>query len=281
MDSKITTYFPDRPVRMGYASLLKEMFSEVVDSRWLTFQLFKRNFFASYRQSMLGLFWALVAPLVTVATFIFLNSSGIFNVGDTKVPYPLFALAGTALWQFFSVGLTMGSNALVNAGGMLKKIYFPRESLVFSTVAQGIVPPLIQTVLVFIFFLRYEIVPPITILLVPLAVIPLLLLTTGVAFLVSVINAVVRDVGTAIAGLATFLMFLTPVLYAKPPSGLAATVSQYNPLYYLLAVPRDLFLFGSTDNLRGYLYSIPLCIVVFLACWIAFRLSGTRVVERI
>lgn len=281
MATKTTFYFPDKPIKQGYPSLFRDMLAEIRASQWLTWQLFKRNFTATYRQSVLGVFWALILPLLAVGTFIFLNSGGVFSAGDISIPYPLFAVAGVALWQVFSMGLTLGANSLVQAGAMIAKINFPRETLVLSSVAQGFIPSVVQIVVVFILFAAYQIAPPWTALLVPLAMIPLLLLTLGLALILSLINGVVRDAANGISMLVTFLMFATPILYTSPPSGIVAAVSQYNPLYYLVTVPRDLLINGSTGELPGYMYATLFSLAVFIVCWLAFHLAETRIPERI
>ena len=281
MAEKTTIYLPDNSIRKGYVSLFKEMVEELATSRWLTWQLFKRDFSAMYKQSLLGVFWALFVPLISVGTFIFLNKAGIFSIGDIAIPYPIFAVAGMAFWQLFSTGLIASTNSLVNAGAMITKINFTRESLVISATGQAIVSSLIQTVVVFALFLWYHIIPPWTLVLVPFAVLPLLLLTLGLGFIFSLINGVLRDVGNMISVSITFLLFLTPVLYAKPASGIAAVASHYNPLYYLISVPRDLLILGGTTELYGYVYSALLSVVVFFVCWTAFHLTETRITERI
>ena len=281
MNRKAVIYFPDKLNKQGYPSLFKEMFGEIFSNQWLTYQLFKRNFVATYKQSVLGVFWALIIPLVSVGLFIFLNKGGIFDVGNITIPYPLFAVAGMALWQLFSVGLTLGTNSLVTAGAMITKINFPKKSLIISAVAQGCITFLIPIGVVFILFASYGVVPPLTALLVPLAIIPLLLLTLGLGFVLSLVNAVLRDAGNGISIMVTFLLFATPVLYAKPPSGIVATVSAYNPLYYLISVPRDLLVIGRATGLEGFAYSALLSLVVFLTCLMVFHLSETRITERI
>lgn len=280
MVDKTVVYFPDKSIRQGYASLFREMYREAVDSRWLTWQLFRRNFSATYRQSVLGIFWALLVPLASVGTFIYLNSAGILSTGSTSVPYPLFAVAGVALWQVFSVGLTLSTNSLHAARPLIEKINFPREAIVISAVAQGIIPSLIQTVVVFLLFAYYRISPPLSVTLVPLAMIPLVLLTLGLGFIFSLLNGVIRDIGNAISSLITFLVFVTPVLYTRPTGGFAAVATTYNPLYYLVAVPRDLLIFGSTDELPGFIYSAISSVIVFLLCWTAFHLTETKIAER-
>lgn len=278
---KATTYFPDKLIKQGYPSLFKEMVREVSNSRWLTWQLFRRNFQATYAQSLFGVGWALIIPLVTVGTFILLNRGGIFNMGDMKIPYPLFAVAGLAFWQLFSIGLILSANSLVTAGAMIARINFTRESLVISSIMQGIIPSLVQIAVVFVLFAVYQIVPPLTILLVPFVTVPLLVLTLGLGFIISLINGVLRDVGTGLSVLITFLMLLTPVLYVKPSTGIVAVASQYNPLYYLVAVPRDLLIFGATVEWQGYMYSTLFSFAALFVCWLVFHVTETRITERI
>lgn len=277
----IKEYCPDRAVKQGYVSLAREMVSELVSSRWLTWQFFKRTFVATYRQSILGVFWAFIVPFVSVGTLIFLNKGGVFDVGTMSVPYPLFALAGVAIWQIFSIGVTLGTNSLVSAGPMVARIYFTRESLVVASAAQGFIPALVQTGVVFILFGYYQIHPPLTVLLVPLAIIPLVMITLGLAFILSLLNGVARDIGNGIGVLVTFLMFATPILYARPSSGIVAAISRYNPLYYLVAVPRDLLIIGTTNEMEGYLYATLFSLVVFVLCWMAFHLAESRIAEKI
>jgi lipopolysaccharide transport system permease protein len=278
---KTVVYFPDKAIKQGFPSLFKEMVREIIHSRWLIQQFLVRDFSATYKQTILGIFWAFFVPLISTGTFIFLSSGGILDVGSLSIPYPLYAVAGTALWQFFSVGLTLSANSLVNSGSMVTRINFNRESLVISAIAQGFVPSLVQIVVLFILFASYQIMPPITVLLVPLAMIPLLLLTLGLGLILSIVNGVFRDVGLGISTLLTFLMFATPILYAKPTGGIVATISQYNPLYYLVSVPRDLLITGRVNELAGYLYSSLFALVLFLICWLAFHLAETRIAERI
>ncbi|MBI2868960.1 MAG: ABC transporter permease [Chloroflexi bacterium] len=281
MNKTSTRYFPDKPVRQGVMLLVRGMFAEAFDNRWLIQQLFRRNFRGTYRQSLLGIFWMLIVPLMGVGTFIFLNSGGVLDVGETTVPYPVFAVAGTACWQVFSLGLTLSAGSLVGGGTMITKIKFPREALVFSSAAQGIIPSLLQITLVIVLFGLYRAAPPVTALLVPLAMIPLLLMTVGLGLLLALLNVIIRDVGFGISVLVTFLMFLTPVLYVKPALGVIADVTRYNPLYYLVAVPRDLLIGAGELEIRGFAWSALLAVAVFIGSWMIFKLTEMRLAERL
>lgn len=281
MHEDITTYEPDNSLKKGYLSIFMEIFNELKKNRWLTYQLFKRDFLAVYKQSFIGSFWALIIPLVSVGAFIILNRSGIFSIGDIKAPYPIYALLGMAFWQLFSTGLIASSNSLVAAGTMITKINFSKKSLVIASLGRSIVSFLIQFVLVALLFVYYGIVPSIAILLLPLIIIPILLLTLGLGFILSLINGVVRDVGNVLGVILTFLMFLTPVLYAKPTMGILAQATSYNPLYYLVSAPRALVLTGTISELSGFFVMSILTIIIFIACLIIFHLTETRVAERI
>ncbi len=281
MSEKSTTYEPDNSLKKGYLSIFGEIYDELKKNRWLTYQLFKRDFFAIYKQSFIGVLWALIIPLVSVGTFIILNRSGIFTIGDINVPYPIYAILGMAFWQLFSTGLIASSNSLVKAGSMIVKINLSKKALVIASTGQSIVSFLIQFVLVGILFASYRITPSIAILWVPLMIIPIMLLTLGLGFILSLLNGVVRDIGNMLSVLMTFLMFLTPILYVKPTTGILARITEYNPLYYLVSAPRDLVLMGKVPELKGFLIASAISLIIFLICLIAFHLTETRIAERI
>src|SRR4030067_3542440 len=122
MSRMIVTYEPDNSLKNGYGSLFREIGRDLSGNRWLTYQLFKRDFFALYKQSFLGVVWLILIPVTSVYTFILLNRSGLFLLGDINLPYPIYALWGMAFWQLFSVGLIAASNSLIKAGLIILKI---------------------------------------------------------------------------------------------------------------------------------------------------------------
>jgi lipopolysaccharide transport system permease protein len=278
---KITTYEPDNVLKQGYLRIFREIFSEFLRNRWLMFQLFKRDLFALYKQSFIGVLWAVIIPLISVGTFILLNRSGIFTLGELDTPYPIFAVLGMAFWQLFSTGLIASSNSLVRAGSMIVKINFSKKSLVLASIGQSLVSFMIQILLVSVLFGYYGRVPHLYALLIPVLILPMVFLTCGLGFILSILNGIMRDIGNAISVLMTFLLFLTPVLYIKPRGGVLAVISHYNPLYYLVSFPRDLVLKGTTSQLTGFLISTGISILVFFVCIFIFHLAETRVTERI
>ena len=284
-DEEVVTYEPDNCLKKGYLTIFREIVGEVRKNRWLIYQLFKRDFLTNYRQSFFGILWAFIVPIVSVGAFFVLNQSGLFNVGNISVPYPVFALFGLAFWQLFSTGIVASSSSLIQAGSMITKINFSKKALVIASMGKTMVAFLIQFVLALVVFGYYwvsqGVAPNVAILLTPLFIIPILLATLGLGFIFSILNGVVRDFGNLLALVMTFLLFLTPVMYAAPTVGLLAQLTLWNPLYYLVGVPRDLALTGSSGLWLGFGVSCVLSVVVFVVCVVAFHLTETRLAERI
>jgi lipopolysaccharide transport system permease protein len=278
---KSRVYEPDNVLKQGYFHIFKDILAEIPANRWLTFQLFKRDLFAVYKQSFVGVFWALIMPLISVGTFVLLNRSGILDIGDIDAPYAVYAILGMAFWQLFSTGLIAGSNSLVKAGAMIVKINFSRKSLVIASLGQSLVSCFIQLLLVSVLFFVYDYSPTWYVFLLPVLVLPVIFLAAGLGFILSILNGIMRDIGNALSIMLTFFMFLTPVLYARPRTGIMAEISRYNIMYYLVDFPRELILAGQAPELTGYLVSCGIAAAVLVVCVFVFHLAETRVTERI
>lgn len=291
---RITTYQPDNTLRQGYRSLLRDIGVELVSSRWLIYQLFKRDIASFYKQSVLGVFWVFVVPLVTVGTFALLRGSGVVATGEVSVPYPIFAVLGIAVWQLFAQGIVAGANALVGGGDMISRINFSKKSLVIAAMGRTLVSFAILVVLLVVLFAVYAsrgftIELHAGLALAPLALVPLMLLTLGASFYLALLNGVIRDVGTMLSMLVTFLMLLTPVLYERPKIGPNAgdlalfldRLTAYNPLYYLVEGPRQLVLTGHLPDARGFLIASAASALLFFFSLVGFHVAETRIAERI
>ena len=164
---------------------------------------------------------------------------------------------------------------------MIKIINFSKMSLIIAATGRAMVSFLIQIGLVIVLMAVYRFVPHWEALWVPLAVLPLFLLTLGLGFMFSLLNAVMRDIGNALSMLMTFMMFLTPVLYAKPDNGLLNRITELNPLYFLVSTPRDLVLYGRLSEPHGFFWASVFSVVLFIVSLVVFHLTETRITERV
>lgn len=274
-------YQPDNSLKGGYLSAFGEIFRELNENRWLMVQLFKRDILATYKQSFFGIFWAILMPLVSVATFVLLNRSGLFTLGDLDVPYPVYAVLGMAFWQVFATGLVGSSNSLVQAGSMLTQIRFSRKSLVLASAGQSLVSFLIQFALLGALFICYRRIPSAGIFWVPVLLLPILAMTLGLGLILSLLNGIIRDITNMLSLFLTFGMFLTPILYPPPQTGMLMTITRYNPLHYLISGARETVLSGRTAEPAGYAASVLVAFLLLLLCLMAFHLTEARIAERV
>ena len=274
-------YGPEDSLKKGYLPIFLEILEELRESRWLIWQLFKRDFSIMYKQTFLGIFWPFILPIFSIGTFVILNHSGLFLLGPMNVPYPIYAVLGMVFWQLFSTGLLTTSQSLVLADQMLTKIYFSKKSLVIASFGRIFPPFIIHMTVICILLAFYKIKLSLTILYIPLVLIPLLLLTLGLGFILSLMQSISRDVGNILPMFLTFLMFLTPVLYVAPTDGLLTRIAKMNPVYYFIETARDLVLTGTIHQLGGFIISTVISVGIFIGCLLIFHLAETRIVERI
>lgn len=278
--NKIMRCRPGQNRGWGYR-VWHEMVAELVDSHELVWRLFLRDFEAKYRQTVLGFLWALIMPLLTVGTFVFLNRAGILNIGKVDIPYPAYALLGLTVWQIFSGGLRACSNSIVAGGSMIVKINFPKEVFVLSSLGEALIETIVRLALTAFVFAIYKVVPAWTVVLFPFALIPLLLFTLGLGLMLSLLNAVFRDVANIVSLSTTFLLFVTPILYPEPKAAFFKAFTVFNPLAALVSGPRDLVVKGYLTQPVSYLFYSGLSLAIFLISWRLFHLAEIRIAERI
>lgn len=277
---KIRIHYPGQNRGWGL-KVWREMITELACSKELLWRLFLRNFKAKYRQTILGVIWAIVTPLLTIGVFVFLNHAGVIMIGEVHIPYLAYGLLGLTLWHIFAGGLVACSNAIVADGTIVVKINFPKETLVISSMGETLVEMLIRLGLTIAVFVSYKVIPAWTAVFLPLTLVPLLLLTVGLGLMLSLLNVVLRDVSNIVSLSTTFLLFVTPVLYPEPNIKFFKLFTAFNPLAALISGPRDLVVKGFMTQPVSYAVYSGLSLIIFLISWRLFHLTETRIAERV
>jgi ABC-2 type transport system permease protein len=174
--------------------------------------LIRRELRVRFKGSALGLFWSLIYPLAMVGVYT-LVFSVLWRVTGNIPHYPLFVLAGLAVWGFFQAGIQLGTTSLVMNGDLIKKVWFPRELVPASAVLAQTVTILVMLVILIPVCLIVEPENARTVWLVVPVVAGLICLVLGLAWLFSVANVFYRDVEHLLAVVFLPWFFLTPVLY--------------------------------------------------------------------
>jgi len=195
--------------------------------RDLLWALTARSIKGRYKQSLLGISWAVIQPLAMTVIFTIVFSK--FAKVDTgSTPYPVFSYAALLPWQLFNNNITKGSTSIVDNGGIVKKLYFPREVCVISAVLSSLVDFAIAAVMLVVLMIIYGVPVSITIGVLPLVLLILLVFSLGAAFFLAAVNASYRDIGFGLPLLLQIWMYLSPVVYP-----ISSVPERYRPLYML------------------------------------------------
>ncbi|MFO7675571.1 MAG: ABC transporter permease [bacterium] len=173
-----------------------------------------RDISVRYKQTVLGILWAILQPVVTMVIFTFLfNRVARIDSGDAT-PYPVFVYVGLLLWHYYSNVLTQASNSLVSHSGMIQKIYFPRLILPATAATTGFVDLAISSLVLAALMAWFRFQPSLLGLLVLPALLACIVLSAlGVGFFFAAINVKYRDVRHALPFVVQTLMYVTPVIY--------------------------------------------------------------------
>ena len=275
----IVIYSPESQLRAP-GLLLRSMWRDLKASRELAWRLFVRDISARYRQSLLGVFWAFLPPIITGLVFIILQSKKVVNFGETDIPYPVFVLVGTTLWQLFTESLKAPLNSVKLAKPMLAKINFPREALIVSAFYGVLFNLLINSVILVGIFLYFGVQATWGLLLAPLAIVMIIVLGMTLGLLLVPLGMLYTDVTSGLALITQLWFFLTPVVYPPPQSFPYSLVVTLNPVSPLLIGARDLATKGFLTNAESLLTVSGLIFVALFLGWIIYRAAAPIIIER-
>jgi len=188
--------------------------NELVRYRGLVQSLVARELKARYRGSVLGFFWSFINPLLLLLIYSFVFTVVLPNRAQDLQPYGLFLFCGILPWTWFSSSLLESSNVLIAGGNLIKKVLFPAEVLPIVTVLANMVHFFLGLPILGLFLIYYQ--APITvgeIVWFPVVVFVQLVLTLGLALLVSALTVHFRDIRDILGNLLTFWFFTTPIIY--------------------------------------------------------------------
>jgi lipopolysaccharide transport system permease protein len=200
---------------------------ELVQYKDLFYFLVWRNIKAQYAQSVLGVGWAVIQPVISMLVFTVVFGK-LAKVPSDDAPYAIFSFVALVPWTYFSNSLTGSASSLVAGANMLTKIYFPRLVLPFTASLGSLVGFFISSIILVILMMVYQVTPTIWVLFLPVLLIQLMLASTGFGLWLSAMAIQYRDVKHALSFGVQLFMYLTPVVY---PASLVP--EQYRLIYAL------------------------------------------------
>lgn len=214
-----------------------------------------------YKGSFLGILWSFINPLLT--TFIY---SIIFSVllRSTQEHYVVFVIIGVLPWTWFTTTMSMTNTYLIN-GGIIKKVYFPREILSISVVTSGLINYLISCIIILLFVIFSGIGLSFNLLFLPLVLIVQYILQLGLFMIVSSIDVYVRDLEYIVNFFVQMLFYATPILYSVDMFGKFKWLLNLNPLTTIIGSYRNIFYYKTAPNFEAlglvFLFSLAVLII--------------------
>jgi len=193
-----------RGVRLNLAELWR--------FRELLYFLTLRDIKVRYKQTLLGITWVLIQPLLTMLIFTLVFNRFV-RVNTAPVPYPLFALSGLMLWLFFSNAVTNSAASLVLNAQLITKVYFPRMYIPAATVGTGLVDSGISLLLLIVVAVYYGTTLTLTALLLPVFILMMALFALGVGLIFASLTVKYRDLRHALPFVIQLWMFASPIVY--------------------------------------------------------------------
>jgi lipopolysaccharide transport system permease protein len=187
---------------------------DIIAYRELFYFLMWRDLKVRYKQTALGVAWAILQPLFTMLIFtLFFGKLAGIESRTGGIPYPVFVYAGLLVWTFFSNAVTASGNSLVGNSNLLSKVYFPRVLIPAAAVGAGLVDLAIGFVLLAGLMVYYGVALTWHLMLLPLFVLLTTVLALGVGLWLSALNVKYRDIRFALPFLIQLWMFVSPIIY--------------------------------------------------------------------
>lgn len=242
-----------------------QLFKDLYNYRELLKSNVKKDIRGKYKGSFLGILWSFVSPLLM--TLVYALVFPFLMRGSQYDSYTTFLIIGILPWTWFTTSIAQGTYCVIGNGGILKKVYFPREILPISVVSSGMINYLIQCIIILIFVIINH--RPITIylLFLPLIILAQYLFTLGIIFITSAVNVYIRDFEYIINFIIQLLFYATPILYElsmfEAAPKLMYGLMKINPMAVLITSYRDIFYWGNMPHIKALLVVV---LASFILC---------------
>jgi lipopolysaccharide transport system permease protein len=252
---------------------------EMWKTKGIIFNFAKSDLKIRYRNSVLGIFWSLIEPLLMLGV-LFVVFSTMFKF---EIPnFPIYLLVGIVCYNFFKNGTVFALNSLSNRSTLMTQIYFPRSIPAISSGITAAIMLILELVVLAIFIVIFQFVPPITILFLPLVLALLFLLVLGIALPLSVLNVKYKDTEFIWMVIVHAGFFLTPIFYQfdmMPEQ--VQNILQFSPMVQIVTMAHHVVLYGMLPSVNTILYAVGSISVITTVGYLIFRKYQAKIVEEI
>lgn len=251
--------------------LIKHSVMCVIVNRGLITSLAKRDVMVRHQGSIFGLLWSLITPMIMLAIYTFVFSV-IFKArwggGDDKYYFAMLLFSGLIVFNYFSDVITRSPNLIISHSNYVTKVIFPIEILPWVITISALVNFILSFFVWLVFYMVLIGFPPVTIILLPVIIIPFIFMCNGFSFILSSIGVYLRDLNQITLLIVSALVFLAPIFY--PISSVPNEYQKYlylNPITSVIEQLRSISIYGKLPSLKPYLFYLTFSMMVY---WLGF-----------
>jgi lipopolysaccharide transport system permease protein len=249
----------------------RALISSLIFNRELLWELIKRDFIGRYKGSVMGIAWSLLNPLIMLVIYTFVFSFAFkarWGGEESKVAFALVLFSGMIVHGLFAECLNRAPSIIISHPNYVKKVVFPLEILPCVVIFSALLHFLVSLCLLLIFCIFTGVSLGVSVILIPVIILPLLLMALGLTWLLASLGVYLRDIVQGMGLVTTVLLFLSPVFYKTSafPEGYQ-WLFVMNPLTLPIEQLRDVVLWGNEINWSTWITSFILGIAI---CYIGF-----------
>lgn len=259
--------------------LIMQIFKELYNYREFLKTSIKKEFRGKYKKSFLGVLWSFLNPLFQLLIYAMVFPFILKNNVDN---YTIFLIVALMPWNFFNMTILQSAASIVANGGIIKKVYFPREILPISTATSNLLNFLITGIIVFAALLISGIGIGTSVLVLPLIIIIQYILQLGLAFIFSSITVYVRDVEYLLNVFMMLMFYLCPIVYsADMIPARFLPIFKLNPMFHIISYYRTILYDKQIPNMPHVFILLIACLSILIIGYLIFQKCKKRFAEEL
>lgn len=259
--------------------LIMQIFKELYNYREFLKTSIKKEFRGKYKKSFLGVLWSFLNPLFQLLIYAIVFPFILRNNVDN---YTIFLIVALMPWNFFNMTILQSAASIVANGGIIKKVYFPREILPISTATSNLLNFLITGIIVFAALLISGIGIGTSVLVLPIIIVIQYVLQLGLAFIFSSITVYVRDVEYLLNVFMMLMFYLCPIVYSAdiiPDKFLP--IFKLNPMFHIIGYYRTILYDKQIPNMSHVFILFIACTLILILGYLIFQKCKKRFAEEL
>ena len=255
-------YSPDARLRTSVFSAVRATGRDLLKFRWQIWTTFRRDLKLKYTGTVFGVAWAFIQPVVPMSAYIALRAMRVFPDDATMHPV-IYVSVGMTIWLLLASALKSPITALRKDRGIVATSRYPIACTMAGNLAQLVFETAVRLLVVVPAVLVFLGVPPLTLLLTPLLLIPALAMCVGAGALLAVANVAVPDISKLVDVALRYLVFISFGIFALPKTGTVGLLYRFNPFAVYVENIRSLAILGEMPDFDLYLWVSGISVLLF------------------